>query len=148
MAAIYNSAKAALALGQIDWENDDIRVLLVTSSYTPDIDAHDFVNDITNELSGGEYVRKALDGLDVVQNNTDDRAELEANNVTWTALEAGAGTPARAVIYKHVTNDSDSPLIGYVDLTAPPAPNGGDYTIRWNNNASTAGTIFRISAAS
>lgn len=147
MSAVYNSAKVALALGQIDWENDDIRVLLVTSSYTPDIDSHAFVDDITNELSGGEYVRKALTGLDVAQNDTDDRAELDADNVTWTALEADAGTPARVVVYKHVTNDADSPLIGYVNLTAPPAPNGGDYTIRWNNNASTAGTIFRISAS-
>jgi hypothetical protein len=138
---LYNNALELISNGEIDWVDDDIRCLLVTSSYTPDRDTHDFVDDITNELSGGNYVRKALTTA-TTQNNTDDRADLSADNVTWTALEAAAGTPALAIIYKQVTNDADSPLLGWIELTTPPAPNGGDYTLRWDNGGS-AGDIFR-----
>lgn len=142
-AGLYNSAKLAFATGDIDWESADLRCLLTTSSYTVDIDAHVNVDDVTNELSGGNYVRKTLAGLDASLDTANDRVDLIANNVTWTELEAAAGTPARAIIFVQVTNDADSILVGYADITSPPTPNGGDWTIRWGDNASTAGTIFR-----
>jgi hypothetical protein len=141
--AVYNNAKELFANGGLDWNTDDMRCLLVTSSYSPNIDTHVFVSDVTNELSGGGYVRKTLTGETVTQNNTDDRADLSADNVTWTALGAAAGTPAKAIIFKFVSVDGDSPIVGHVDLTSPPTPNGGDYTVKWNNG-STSGDIFRL----
>ena len=52
---IYNAYKKGLGDGAIDWLNDTIKVMLVTSAYTPDQDAHDFKDDITNEISGTGY---------------------------------------------------------------------------------------------
>lgn len=143
---LYNNALELFANADLDWVNDDIRCLLTTSSYTPNQDTHAFVSSVTNELSGGNYVRKTLAGKATTQDDANDRAELSADNVTWTALGAAAGTPLYAVIYKFITNDAASPLIGWVELTSPPAPNGGDYTVKWNNGSSS-GTIFRASAA-
>jgi hypothetical protein len=57
MSGLYNNAKEQFARGAVNWASDDIRCLLTTSSYTPDIDSHDFVSSVTNELSGGNYVR-------------------------------------------------------------------------------------------
>lgn len=37
---------------EIDWTADDIKIMLCTSSYTPDQDAHDYKDDITNEVTG------------------------------------------------------------------------------------------------
>ena len=36
---------------EVDWNSDDIRLTLHTSSYTPNLDTHDYVDDLTNELS-------------------------------------------------------------------------------------------------
>lgn len=142
----YNTGLRRVSAGDINWTTDDIRCLLVTSSYTPNQDTHEFVSDITNELSGGNYVRKTLANKTAAEDDASDRVDLGADNVTWTALEAVAGTPAYAIIYKHVTVDADSQLIGWIEFTTPPAPNGGDWTAKWNNGASS-GAIFRNSAA-
>ena len=37
------------------WEAEDNRVLMVTDTYTPDFNAHDFYADITNEVTGTGY---------------------------------------------------------------------------------------------
>lgn len=135
---VYNKGKQLMMNGGVDFDTDDIRVLLVTSSYVVNPD-HDFVDDITNELSGGNYVRKALASESVTLDNTNDRAYFDAADVVWTALGAAAGNPVAAVVYRFVSTDADSPLLAYVELTTPPAPNGGDYTIAWN-----AGGLLRL----
>lgn len=49
---IYNDAKKAFQDGDIDLLNDNIRVALLTSSYTPNIDTDTFWSDISaNEAS-------------------------------------------------------------------------------------------------
>ena len=49
---IYNRFKRDIANGNIDLDTDTIKVTLVTGAYTPDQDAHDKRDDITNEVSG------------------------------------------------------------------------------------------------
>ena len=49
--ALYNSFKKKIMDGSIDLDTDTIKIALCTSSYTPNIDTHDFFDDITNELS-------------------------------------------------------------------------------------------------
>ena len=44
---IYNSFKANIMNGSIDLDTDTIKVALVTSSYTPDQDAHEDFADVT-----------------------------------------------------------------------------------------------------
>lgn len=54
MAQWYRNALAQLVGGKnIDWDSDTIKVTLHTSSYTPSLDADDFVNDLTNEIANG-----------------------------------------------------------------------------------------------
>lgn len=131
MATVYNIAKARLANGGLDLDTDDIRVLLVNSSYAVNAD-HDFVNQITNELSGTGYVRKSLAGEVVTEVDASDWAFFDANDVVWTAIDAG--TAYAAVVYKFVTVDADSPLIAYVLLTPAVVTNGGDLTVSWSAN--------------
>ena len=47
---IYNSFKRDIANGSIDLYTDTIKMMLVTSAYTPDQDAHHKRDDITNEV--------------------------------------------------------------------------------------------------
>ena len=52
---LYNSFKRDIMNGSIDLDTDTINVMLVTSTYTPDQDAHTKRSDITNEVSGTGY---------------------------------------------------------------------------------------------
>lgn len=36
---------------EVDWDTDDIRATLHTSTYAPNLDTHDYVDDLTNELT-------------------------------------------------------------------------------------------------
>lgn len=56
-AASYLYAQALLALlnKEIDWNSDTIKAMLLTSSYTPDVDAHNYKDDLTNEVTGTGY---------------------------------------------------------------------------------------------
>lgn len=47
----YRKSFVAILNKEVDWGSDTIKVALATASYTPDLDAHDYFNDITNEVS-------------------------------------------------------------------------------------------------
>lgn len=133
--SVYNRGKKMLGNGDTIWGTQVIGVILVASGYTPDVD-HNFVSDLTNELSGGNYSRKTLASKGITENDTADRFEYEAAAVTWTALEAAAGSPTKAVIYDN-TNGTDATrdLICWIELQTPPVPNGGDYVVQWDQSA-------------
>ena len=136
---IYNNAKSAL--NAYPWTSGTWKILLTTSSYTPDIDAHVYVSDVTNELVGTGYVRKTLAGQAVSIDTGNDRADFKANNVTWTAIQAG--TAAKAIVYRFVTVDGDSPIIACLDITPATITNGGDFTLEWDGQL-VNGRLFSI----
>ena len=136
---IYNNAKSAL--NAYPWTSDTWKILLTTSSYTPDIDAHVYVSDVTNELVGTGYVRKTLAGQAVSIDTGNDRADFKANNVTWTAIQAD--TAAKAIVYRFVTVDGDSPIIACLDITPATITNGGDFTLEWDGQL-VNGRLFSI----
>lgn len=71
---LYNSFKRDLMNGAIDLDTDTIQILLVTSSYTPNIDSHTKRSDITNEVSGTGFSASGvtLANKTVTADNTDD----------------------------------------------------------------------------
>lgn len=127
----YNLGKTETLKGTIDLVNHDIRVMLVTSAYTPNPDS-DFVSSVTNEIAGANYVRKVLASKTVTELDASDVAAFDAADVVWTAL--GTSSPARAVVFKFITSDAASILLACIDLTSPPVANGGDYTVAWHAN--------------
>jgi len=124
--------------GNIDLLNDTIKVILLTSSYTPNKD-HQFVSDVnTYELNGTGYAngyggsgRKSLASKAIGKNDSTDKAYFDAADSSWTAITAG--TAAYAVLCKEITADSSSPIICCVDISPDVATNGGDYTIQWDS---------------
>ena len=128
----YNSGARDVADRTIDLQNDTIKVMLVTSSYTPNKD-HDFADDLTGELSGTGYTggfngsgRKTLGSKAFSTDTTNDRVEWTFGAVTWTAINAGS--PKYAIILKEITNDAASRLIAYLDLGTV-TTNGGDLVV-------------------
>jgi len=134
--AIYNEFKAKI--GSIDWANDTIKVALVTSSYTLDIDAHSNFDDITNEVSGTGYTAggAALANKTVTRDDTNDWAKYDADDVTW----ANSTITARgAVIYKDTGTTSTSTLVAYVDFVTDKSSSAGDFIIQWHTDG-----VFRL----
>ena len=133
--AIYNYYKKFLLDGtDIDLDNDTIKVALCTSDYTPDIDNHDYFDDITDELSGGGYTAggKTLSNVSLSIDTANDKVKFDADDVTWTDLTA---TNVRyAIIYKDTGTASTSPLIAYVDFGEDKTFSNADLKITWSAN--------------
>lgn len=127
----YNFAAKKFIDGALNWASADLRLLLVDAGYTFNKD-HDFVDDVVaDELSGTGYARKTLAGEATSLDNVNDRAEGDANDVTWTGIDAG--TAKAAIIFVQVTNDADSYLVCYIDTGGfPITTNGGDLSIQFN----------------
>lgn len=132
--ALYDKGRQAFLEGDIDWINDDIRVILIdTADYTVDLANHDFLNDVpgaarvatSSSLSG----KSATNGV------------ADANDVTFSSV---TGDPSEAIIiYKHTGTESTSNLIAYIDTATglPVTPNGGDINIIWDNGSNK---IFKL----
>jgi hypothetical protein len=129
---IYNSFKKKIMDGSIDLDTDTIKVALVTSSYTPDQDAHDFFDDVTNEVSGTGYTAggASLANKAVTADNTDNEGVFDADDVTWATSTI---TARGAVIYKSTGTASTSPLICYIDFGSDKSSTAGDFTLQWNS---------------
>lgn len=130
---IYNGFKAKIMNGSIDLDTDTIKVALVTSTYTPNIDTHVFFSDVTNEVSGTGYTAggATLASATVTQDDTNDKGVFDANDVSWTTATI---TARGAVLYKSTGTASTSPLIAYVDFTTDKTSTAGTFTIQWSAN--------------
>ena len=136
-ATVYNSYKTKLldSSTNIDLSSDTIKLALVTSSYTPNIDTHDFWDDVSaNEASGTGYTAggQALANKAVTTDTTNDKGKFDADDVTWTI--SSALTARYAVLYKSTGTASTSPLIGYIDFGSTYTLSSGTLTITWSAN--------------
>lgn len=129
---IYNAFKKYIMNGSIDLDTDTINVMLVTSTYTPDQDTHEFRDDITNEVSGTGYSAggSALAGKAVTADNTDNEGVFDANDVSWSTSTI---TARGAVLYKARGGASSADeLICYIDFGSDKISTAGTFTIAWN----------------
>lgn len=128
---IYNSFKRDIMNGSIDLDTDTINVMLVTSTYTPDQDAHTKRSDVTNEVSGTGYSAggAALAGKAVTVDNTDNEGVFDANDLTWSTSTI---TARGAVLYKARGGASSADeLICYIDFGSDKSSTAGNFTLQW-----------------
>lgn len=132
---IYNSAKKYLINGAIDLDTDTIKALLVTSSYTPNMDSHDFRDDVSNEVSNGNGYTTggaALSNKSVTQDNTNDRAAFDADDVVWSTATI---TARGAVLYKSRGGASSADeLICYLDFGGDITSTAANFTLAFNSS--------------
>jgi len=131
--AIYNTFKKLIMDAGIDLDTggDTIKVALCTSTYTPNIDTHDYFDDITNEVVGTGYTAggATLANQATTVDTTDDEGVFDADDVAWTTSTL---TARYAIIYKSTGTSSTSPLIGYIDFSSDKSSVTGTFTIQWN----------------
>jgi hypothetical protein len=131
--ALYDPGREGFLDGSIDWDTDDIRVMLVLSTYTFSA-AHKFLADLGAVDNG----RSAALGSKTVTNGVADAADTTLNATTASACKA-------LVIFKHTGSDATARLIAYIDTPTsglPFTPAAGQAVpITWDNGANR---IFKL----
>jgi len=131
---IYNSFKRDIQNGSIDLDTDDIKVMLVTNAYVPDIDTHTKASDITNEVVGTGYTAGgvSLATKTVTADNTNDLGKFDADDVTWATSTI---TARGAVIYKSRGGASSADeLVAYLDFVSDKVSTAGNFNLIFNAN--------------
>ena len=135
-----NHIKYHLALGDIDFANDNFKIILMQSGFVFDKDAHETYADVVgNELPNGNGYTTGgatLAGVSVTEDDVDDRCEITWNNVTWTAAGGTIGPASGAIIYDD-TEAADA-VVGYLDF-------GGNYSQADGGTATLINVEVRIS---
>lgn len=134
---LYDNALKNIQEGVIAIESasSDLIVLLATSTYAPDVATDEFIDDVTNELSGSGYSRQTLTGVTFAK-QVDDSWMLDANNPEFSAIGGNLTARYFVVAYNVGAGDADKPLIGFGLLDATPADvvttDGNTLTINFN----------------
>jgi hypothetical protein len=119
-----NSLNNTLAL---DLDNDTLKIMLVTSGYTPDFGVDDFKADVSNEVVGTGYTAGGETLTSVTLTQAAGTITFDAADVTWTSSTI---TARGAVIYDDtIVND---PLICYIDFGSDQSSSSGDFLLSFN----------------
>lgn len=127
---------------EVDFDTDTIKVALLSSSYTPDQDAHDYFNDVSSfEVSGTGYTAggNTLASKTATYDSANNVIVLDAADTTWASSTI---TARYAVVYDSTGTSSTSALIGYVDFGSDQSSTNGNFTITWDSTG-----IVRITVA-
>jgi hypothetical protein len=128
---------------EIDWDSDTIKVALLSSSYTPNQDTHDYFDDVSaNEVTGTGYTTGGitLSSKTSTYDGTNNVIVLDAADVTWSSSTI---TARYAVVYDDSgASAAAKALIGYVDFGSDQSSTNGNFTITWDSTG-----IVRITVA-
>lgn len=128
----YNSYFRDELNNSVDLKNDDIYIMLVTSTYTPDIDNHTKRSDVTNEVVGTGYVSggKVLANKVFTVDNSNNLGKFTADAITWSSSTI---TARGAVLYKHRGGAASADeLICYYDFGSDQTSVAADFIVTPN----------------
>ena len=139
---ISNKILFLLLNKNIDFANDLFKIMLMQSGFIFNRDTHHSWDEVhASELpTGFGYTQndKELTGVSITEDDTNDRATVTWNNVSWTASGGDIGPTPGAIIYDYtVTTPTMDPIIGYIDFE-------GDQTLSNGGVATITGIEFRL----
>lgn len=133
-AALYDGGREGFLGAEIDWDADDIRMILVdTALYTVNLASHRNLDDVPAgarvKVSGSLINKTKTAGVA----DADDTPILNVTGATAEAL----------ILYQHTGVEGTSRLIMYTDeaTNLPYLPNGGDIESRWDDGPNK---IFKL----
>lgn len=137
MTFVFTEAALAIANGSYgDLDAIDLRAALLMNGNNAVASRATAINvsDLTlDEFDGANYARQALGSEALAKDAGNFRIELTAAATVWSSLGAGTKDVAGALLYRHVTNDTDSTVLAYYDDGGFPKPGtGSDFTVTWS----------------
>lgn len=134
----YGLGLQAFMNKEIDWNSDTIKLMLCSSSYTPNQDTHDYKDDVTNEVTGTNWAAGGvtLANCSLTYTGATNVLKLDADDVSVSTVTL---TGAQVVVIYDATPGTDAtrPLIGYAVLDSAISPNAGPLAITFD----TAGIL-------
>ena len=139
-AKMYGNALLKALNKEVNYLTDTINLMLCTSAYVPDQDAHIYKSSITNEVVGTGYTAggATLTTKTMTYDSATNTITLDADDVVFASSTI---TARYAVVYDATGTDSTSTLLGYIDFGADQTSSAGSFTITWD-----AAGIFAITA--
>ncbi len=132
--ALYGLGRQGFLNGSLDWDTQEIRILLVDNAdYTVSID----VDNALDDVPGAGRVAES----DALASKTVTLGVADAADKTWSAV---SGDVSESIVGFYETGtESTSLLIFYIDTATglPVTPNGGDITVAWDAGANR---IFKL----
>ena len=130
--AVSNHCKFQLVSGNLDFDTNTYKIILMATGYTADIDAHATYADVSaSELATGNgYTQntKTLANVSVTEDDTNDRASVTWDDAAWTASGGSIGPSPYAIIFDDTS--SDDTIVGFIDFSGDQtATDGGTFTV-------------------
>lgn len=138
MSTLYLKGIEQALLGNIDCENDTIRLDYMATSYTPNAGTDQFYSDVSASVAA-DAPTETLANVDIRIDTGNARVEFDADDVTENSITT---TTDKFIIYKWTGNAATSPLIACIDIAEGVlAPVSGTLSLTFN-----AEGIFAIKA--
>ena len=140
-ASWYGNTMLKVLDGQaFDCDGSTIKLMLYDNTYTPDIDTHIYLDDVsTYEITtGADYTGAVTLSCSAPSYDaSNNRVVLDASNVLWSASTI---TASGAIIYVDTGLASTSLLLGYIDFGAEYSSVNGDFQITFDSTG-----VFHLS---
>jgi len=131
----YGLATQSLLEGEIDLSSGNIKGMLCTSDYTPDLDAHRYKSSVTGEVTGTGYTAGglALTSVSVTYDSGTNQTAVDADPLVWEG--AILDDPVRYLVLYDGTAATDGarPLIGVIDFGTDLTQSGGNFTVTFDD---------------
>lgn len=141
-AKMYGKFYLSALTKKADLSADSCKVILLTSSYTPDQDVHQWKSDLSAEVTGTGYSAggATLSSPQLTYTGATNTAAFDGADVSWPSSTL---TARYAVVYDSTPGtDATRPLIMYVDFGADVSTTNGTLTITWD-----AAGLFSVTVA-
>lgn len=124
---IFNRMLELWARGNIDFDTDTFRRMLVAAGYSENKDTHDFRDDVTNEISGTGYTAGgAVTSVTVTLDTANDRLDITFATTTWPSSTI---TARKSVVYKSRGGAASADELIYVnDFGSDVSTTAGTFT--------------------
>jgi len=125
---VYNSCIDDTARGNIDFDSNTFKAMLVTSSYTPNKDTHDKRDDVTGEVTGTGYTAGGVtSAVTVTKDTANDRVTIQFGAVSW----ATSTITARGIVYYKSRGGASSAdeLVAYANFGSDVSSSGGTFSV-------------------
>lgn len=130
-ANVKNIAKSRMMSGDMDLNLDDMRLIICMTNTTADtdVDADNTSGYTLDEMDGTNYARQNLANEAVNTDDTNDRAEFDADDVSIASLGNGTRQAQGILIHEFITNDAGSFPLCWIDFSATINPGGSTLSI-------------------
>lgn len=131
---VKNIAKSRVMSADMDLNAEDMRLflLMTNTTFDTDIDTDNTGSYTLDEMDGTNYARQNLANEAVNTDDTNDRAEFDADDVSIASLGNGTRQMQGAGIHEFITNDAGSFPLCWVEFSATINPGGSTFSITWN----------------